>query len=96
MKMVTVILYLGSEFLTVLTGHLQCNCMAFLIPNLRFSFIKWTRTASTTPTVLFTLTSTYSFPKLIIQHDTAAQTHRDLTQLSHVIKGVQTKSELPI
>jgi len=65
--------------------HLQCNCTTFLIPNLRFSFIKWTRTAFTIPAVLFSLTSTYSFPKLIIQHDTAAQKHRDLKQLLHVI-----------
>lgn len=82
--MVTVIFYLESEFPTVPTGHLQRNCTTFLIPNVRVSSIKWARTSSTINAVLLTLTSTYSFPKLIIQHDTAAQKHRDLKQLLHM------------
>ena len=95
MKMVTVLLYLGTEFLTVATGQLQSNCMIFLIPNLRVSFIKWPRTASTIPAALFTLTCTYSSPKLIMQHDTAAQTHRDLQQLLHMITHSCTDTPRP-
>ena len=44
--MVTVILYLGGEILTFPTGNLQWNCMTFLIPDLRVSFLKWARAAS--------------------------------------------------
>ena len=93
--MVTVLLYLGTEFLTVATGQLQSNCMIFLIPNLRVSFIKWPRTASTIPAALFTLTCTYSSPKLIMQHDTAAQTHRDLQQLLHMITFTMESRWIP-
>ena len=62
--------------------------------------MKLAGTASAINAALFTLTSTYSFPKPIIQNDTDAQTSRNLKQpfnmIKYVHKGGQTKSELPI